>query len=360
LFDRHNGDIASGTKRTMTSTLKQEYKTVTYPLLFDDETEEGTLLLFGRPTASRILFMCAGFPDNHSCLISLARRFALAGNFVGVTCLPGLCKIRKLEGFTFDEWVYSTREALKKLRAHSRRPSASLTFVCHGWACLAGQMLTTRLLKDGFEDLIPNELVLLDVCMPPHPSVDTSSLDYPYSFIEALYTWLSIAAFTVNWAIAYLVFYYSSPDICVFFFLAGWKLQMWLDLSPLLPFGPDFDQICNRFSTKNQHLLMYSAYPNYYFLKTLLLRTGQLDTCHLPMDLTKTPILYLFGADKNVQFHSARTIAVLEEEFMSCRRSKAVSVANAGHWLHLQKEDVVYHEITKFLTNDCIRFQPFQ
>ncbi len=73
------GDITSGTKRTMTSTLKQEYKTVTYPILFDDETEEGTLLLFGRPTASRILFMCAGFPDNHSCLISLARRFALAG-----------------------------------------------------------------------------------------------------------------------------------------------------------------------------------------------------------------------------------------------------------------------------------------
>ena len=42
-------------KRTMTSTSKQEYKTVQYPISLDDETEEGTLLLFGRPTASRIM-----------------------------------------------------------------------------------------------------------------------------------------------------------------------------------------------------------------------------------------------------------------------------------------------------------------
>ena len=73
--------------------------------------------------------------------------------------------------------------------------------------------------------------------MPPHPSVDTSNLDYHYSFIEALYTWLSISLYTWTWAIAFLVFYYSSPDICVLFFLAGWKLQFWLDLDPLLIIG---------------------------------------------------------------------------------------------------------------------------
>ena len=105
---------------------------------------------------------------------------------------------------------------------------------------------------------------------------------------------------------------------------------------------------------------MYSAYPNYYFCKAFLLRTGELDTCHLPMNLETTPVLYLYGADKNVMFHSAKTLAVLDEEFMSCRRSKAVSVPNAGHWLHLQQEEVVYGEIVKFLTNDCIRFQPFK
>lgn len=342
----------------MTTMPKDDYKVVTYPI--PGEENGGTLLLLGRPTAKRLVFLCPGFPDDASTMLPLARRFS-HNCLVGITCLPGFDKIRNEGGYTFAEWVYCLREAVKTMRAHARRPSAKLTFILHDWACIAGQMLTTRLLEDGFDDLIPNELVLLDVCMPPHSSVDTSHLDIDFSFIETLYTCLSLLAYSLNFLITYCIFYYSSQDLCTFFFLAGWKLQNWVHLDPL--HWVDSDHIINRYSLYTQHnlqLLMYMTYPHFYLWRNFLLRKGELQTAHLPIDLVRTPILFLYGQDKNIQFHSPTTLAVLQEEFMSCRRSKAVEIPNAGHWLHIQQEQVVYNEIVKFLTNDCVRFQPFE
>jgi len=341
----------------MTTMAKEEYKTVTYPIPHDENG--GSLFLFGKPSSNRIILMCAGFPDDHSSMIPLARRFSLFSQcFVGVTCLPGFDKIRYKEGYTFQEWVYSLREATKVLRAHSRRRTAKLTFIFHDWACIAGQLLTTRLLEDGFEDLIPDEIVLLDVCMPLHPSVDISHLQIHFSFIESLYTYIALFAYSVTFATAFWISYYSSPDMAVFWYLAGWKIQMWMGWDPFNLV--DSNNIASRYLTLDQHHLMYMTYPHYYYWRNILLRSGELETCHLPIDLEKTPVLYIYGQDKNVMFHNATTLAVLDHEFMECRRSKAVAVPNAGHWLHVQQEEVCFQEIVKFLNNTCVRFSPIQ
>lgn len=190
-------------------------------------------------------------------------------------------------------------------------------------------MLTTRLLDDCFQDLIPNELILLDVCMPPHSSVDTSHLQIDYSFIESLYTWLALLAYSINFCIAFSIAYYFNPDMAVFTYLAEWKIQGWMGWEPHA--FVDETHIANRYLGLDLHHLMYMAYPHYYFWRNVLLWKGELETSHLPMDLHKTPVLFLYGKDKNIMFHSPKTLAVLEDEFMKCHRSKAVAVPNAGH-----------------------------
>lgn len=154
--------------------------------------------------------------------------------------------------------------------------------------------------------------------------------------------------------------------ICIFSamlqYLAGFYVaQNWLSQYPytsnldLVNLNLRFEVLYNT----NMHHLIYMMYPYYYFFRAkLLFWKGELRDCHLPCDLRKTPVLFLYGEDKNIMFHCPTTVALLNEEFLECRRSKAVQVRNAGHWLHLQQEEVCCEEILKFLTNSCVRFNP--
>ncbi len=46
--------------------------------------------------------------------------------------------------------------------------------------------------------------------------------------------------------------------------------------------------------------MVYTFYPYYHLFRALLFDDEGLDQGCLPLDLAKTPILYLYGEDKNV------------------------------------------------------------
>lgn len=99
--------------------------------------------------------------------------------------------------------------------------------------------------------------------------------------------------------------------------------------------------------------ILYMAYPYYYTWKAILCNSSELSGFCMPLDLQQTPILYMYGADKNIHFHDATSLALLhmllQQEEAEGRQSKAIEVTNAGHWLYVQQEDVCFHEIVKFL-----------
>ena len=70
----------------------------------------------------------------------------------------------------------------------------------------------------------------------------------------------------------------------------------------------------------------------------------------MPMDLKRTPLLYLYGTEKRVQFHGDICVKVLEREEKEGRSlSKVVAVEDAGHYLYVQKFDVCFDEVETFL-----------
>jgi len=318
-------------------------KTVTYPIPHDEEG--GTLFLIGKPDAPRIVLMCAGFPDNHSAFMSLAERLADKNCFVGVACLPGYDKMGWKDGYTFQDWVYCLQEAAKALRGKSTTVTpAKFTGIFHDWGCVAGEMFTSRAIANG--DLIPDELILFDVCVKPHPDADTSNLVLEESILGALYSFAVVFAYQIILAISFVLQRYISKHLAVLAYVVGFKIIGWLHLVPLG--DADNSYVLKRLETMDRHHLTYMAYPYFYFWKAVL-TPQDLQTCHLPLDLQKTPVMYLYGADKNINFHDPPSVALLQEEAKKGHRSKVVKVESAGHWLYAQQEDVCFEEISKFL-----------
>ena len=82
-----------------------------------------------------------------------------------------------------------------------------------------------------------------------------------------------------------------------------------------------------------------------YMFKALMFNKRDLAGARLPTNLENCPVLYLYGADKNVTFNHRQGIAVLEKH-PGCR---VVKVDGAGHWLSCQQPDVVEKQITSFI-----------
>ena len=322
-------------------------KTATYPIPHDEQG--GCLFLFGKPNAPRIVLMCAGFPDDHASFVSLAERLSEKNCFVGVACLPGYDKIGWKDGYSFQEWVSCMREAAKLLRSRSTTPTAKFTGIYHDWGVGAGGLFTSRALKDGPSNLAPDELVLLDVCMPPHPNADLKNLQVNGSILTAIYTFMVTLSYQTVLAKSFLLQRYISTVLAGLQFKLGWTVISWLHLIPCREVDMDYFQM--RINALGTSRFTYMAYPYFHLWKAIL--SGQMTKdagdFWLPQDLEKTPVLYMYGADKNIHFHDPTTEALFQREEAQGRRSRIVQVPNAGHWLYVQQEDVCVQEIAKFL-----------
>ena len=317
-------------------------KTVTYPIPHDEEG--GTLFLIGKPNAPRMVLMCAGFPDDHSAFLSLAERLAEKDCLVGVACLPGYDKIGCIDGYSFQDWVFCMQEAAKALRTNSTATDPKFSGIFHDWGCAAGELFTTRAIANN--ELIPDEIILFDVCIKPHPDTDTKNLELEVSMGSALYSLAVVLAYQSILAVSFLLQRYISKRLAVLQYLIGFKIIAWLNLVPLC--NVDNPYLQKKLESMDINHLMYMAYPYYYFWKSVF-SPQVLQDFHLPLDLKKTPVLYMYGADKNIHFHDPASVALLQQEEAQGHRSKVVKVDNAGHWVYIQQEDVCFQEISKFL-----------
>eukprot|EP00984_Skeletonema_dohrnii_P035594 scaffold35577_cov261-Skeletonema_dohrnii-CCMP3373.AAC.3 len=118
-----------------------------------------------------------------------------------------------------------------------------------------------------------------------------------------------------------------------------------LKLNPL----QDIDMFSGR--SKDLKHFLYMMYPYYYMFKVMLKESETFfDGKTLPLDLKETPVLYIYGAKKNVMFHDHRSVALLErEEKEGLSESRVVRLEESGHWMYCQQPEVCESEIRKFL-----------
>jgi pimeloyl-ACP methyl ester carboxylesterase len=327
-------------------------KIVTYPLGGDPSA--GAVFLFGDADAPNVALFCAGFPDDHENFLPFASRVASETKcLVGVTCLPGYddrddhpYTANKPDGYTFEEWIVAIRESAKCLKAESTfQGTAKLTGVFHDWGVLAGSQYTNHILEEGNDDLTPDQLILFDVLMPPHPETENK----PVAPKETLREKVLALSYRIAFAGSFAIRKFLSKTLANVCLVISFRLLVLLGLFPI--HAIDSKAVTDRKDPLSLDRVVYMTYPYYNIFKAMFAGNFKevFSGCCLPLDLTKTPVLYMYGTHKRVNFHDKRAYKLLEREAKEGRRSKVVPVDDAGHWLYLQQPDVCFEEVKKFI-----------
>jgi len=334
-------------------------KILTYPISADGNG--GAVFIYGDPKASRIAILSAGFADDHDIFLPFASRLAEeTDTLVGVTCLPGYddrddkpWNRHKKDGYTFDEQERAFREAVKALRSESEYeknqkinaydpPGKKLEVVgiFHDWGVVGGLMWCNRAIEDDSENA-PDKIVLFDVCTGPHRNMK----DLPFARKNTLSEEFVTVFYRIVFAITFLCYRFVGTGLAYAVHFLGLGVMSSFKIFPLLE--TDIDLLLSKPCPR----LFYMMYPYYKLLESLL--TGGMrdfKDASMPMDLKKTPCLYLYGTKKRVNFHEDISVKVLEREEKEERSlSKVVAVEDAGHYLFVQKFDFCFNEVKIFL-----------
>lgn len=307
--------------------------------------------------SDRVILMCPGFPDDHRGLSPLAGRLASTAScriLVGVMCLPGYeyppdLQQHPNDGYTFDDWVATIREASKVLRSYyhtSFRLSNStrrvvVTGIFHDWSVVAGLLWHNR--EDPANRV--DQLVLLDVLPMLHPQQqqsrsscsDSSSFSYnefcilAYQFCFAINFWL----------------YQHVPPLVIFCFqyLTEWTLTA----AKCFPVSVDDYRYLHTMgilpvTVDNCKRLGYMSYP-YRNIRRLRKSIFNLTTLPYDDDDCALPILFLYGGAKWVPLHDPTSLIWLQNS----KAGRVVHVETAGHWLHQTHLEVCGKEIRDFV-----------
>jgi len=344
----------------MTSTdrsLPPPRKIVSYSIA-DDETG-GALFLYGNPDSTRIAIFSAGYPDDHKNGQVFCSRLATEHKMlIGLMCMPGYddrpekpWKTHKKGGYMFTEMVAAVREGVKALRSESTNNDAKLTGIFHDWGVFPGLIWANRSLEDELTDS-PDDLVLFDVLGEPHKAHKN---DLPFAEKKTLYENIVTYTYRIILAIAFALQLHISQVLASIWFVFGMISLKIFKLSPTRKIDEEvFESGEKPIELKR---LIYMAYPYYNVFKAMFTHqeSNILSECSLTKDLKKTPILYLYGAEKNIMFHDNTAVKVLERETSEKRsKSNAIAVENAGHWLYIQQPDVCLDAIKIFLENSWV------
>jgi pimeloyl-ACP methyl ester carboxylesterase len=336
----------------------------------------GILHIYGEPSAAQdVILYCGGFPDGLEPISELAERLATTrdgqdrGCYVGVTCFPGFDNKTfneqkftgfKKSGFTFDEVTCCVRDAADLLfKEHAKSVSSStdeckttFTLMAHDWGAIIGHLFINRAIEErSFTQHKPDRLVMLDVLLFPHPKSNYKEKlrgreIYKPTTRDNLLALSYRAAFAMSFAA--LQYISEAVGLIVMAVLTTIVFSI-LKLDPL----QDIDNeqwIHNSYAKDLKHCL-YMMYPYYHMFKDMSKGSATfLDGKTLPLDLKETPVLYMYGAKKNVMFHNHRSIALLErEEKEGLSESRVVRLEESGHWMYIQEPEVCESEIRKFL-----------
>lgn len=294
--------------------------------------------------------MSAGFPDDHRPFVPFGSRLAKENDtLVGIICLPGYddreekpfrdhMKNRQ-KGYTLDEMSVCFREAAKALRSESTAKSkVKFTGIFHDWAVAIGLLWANRAIADG-SDNAPDELVLFDVLSPPHPSTHDIPPADKTPFLQTIPSWLYRVIFVVSFEIQRII----SNAIASFFFIFALTLLTVLKLGPTLKID---DETREKLGMPNLTHMIYMCYPYCNLWK----KTEDLKEACLPQNLSKCPVLYLYGTKKRGTFHDSSGLKLLQREHeKKMSKSNAIAVDEAGHYLYLQKPDICFDYVVKFM-----------
>ena len=343
-----------------------EPKVIEYPIPGNEKG--GILHIFGEKTSQKCILYVGGFPDGVEPFTPMAKRLASNGCCVGVTCFPGFDFGRynankpgsnyRREGYRFEEVVLAVREAASQLFGeynktdgkHFEYTNPSYTLILHDWGTVPGAMYANQVIADKelsiskrtlFTDHAPDRIVFLDVLLGPAPNMMDCTKHISRHTTREIVCYM---AYRGAAALSFLSHRVSKPIGAITYLIFGTLVQL-TGLSPTRAI--DNDMVGARITSfgRLSHKI-YMMYPYYYMFKALVINKKALAGAHLPTNLDKTPVLFLYGADKNVTFNDRRGMAVLEKQ-PGCRVAK---VDGAGHWLYCQKPDVVEKEITSFIS----------
>jgi pimeloyl-ACP methyl ester carboxylesterase len=347
-------------------------KVVHYPI--PGNPTGGILHIYGEPAATQdIVLYCGGFPDGLGPISELAERLAKTrdgqdrqGCYVGVTCFPGFDydtfneqKFNgfKKSGFTFDEVTCCVRDAADLLfKEHAKSESSTdeykttFTLMTHDWGAAIGHLFINRAIEERtFTQHKPDRLVMLDVLLFPHPKsnykeVLRGSGVYIPTARDHLFSISYRTIFAISFAMLQLV---SETFGLVALGILSSVVFKILKLNPL----SDVDSQHMKSCMKDPKHFLYMMYPYYHMYREVFKgSTSVFNSTMLPLDLKQTPILYIYGAKKNVMFHDYRSVALLErEEKEGLSESRVVRLEESGHWMYCQEPEICENEIRKFL-----------
>ena len=349
--------------------MAEQPKIITYPI--PGNAKGGLLHIHGKPSKN-IILCCGGYPDDHEPFTPLARRLASEEEcFVGITCFPGFDldaynKVKfdgyKRAGYDFDEVCASIREAVSQLfkQWKSNSPeehddvSPKFTVILHDWGVIPGLMFINRAIEEK-SPYSPNKIVLLDVLTMPHKDYKDipKQKDVPYPMRPSAYELAVAVSYRLAFASSFALLRFVSEVIGLINYAILYNILMLLRLNPTYGFDNEY-AVTRRAAQANSPLafychLVYKCYPYYYMFKCLIQRKG-FEDIHIPLDLKATPILYIYGKEKNINFHDWKSLAILEREEREKRSDcRVVAVEGAGHWMYVQKLDVCLDEIRTFI-----------
>ena len=353
-------------------------KVLNYPI--PGNPTGGILHIYGEPAAEQqdVILYCGGFPDGLEPISNLAERLATPrdvqerGCYVGVTCFPGFDNKSfneqkytgfKKSGFSFDEVTCCVRDAADLLfQEHAKSVSSSadeckttFTLMTHDWGAVVGHIFINRAIEEqSFTQHKPDRLVFFDVLMFPHPKSNYRELlrgceIYERTKRDSLLTLSYRIAFATSFAA--LKYISETVGLIVMAILSIIVFRI-LNLNPLQNFDGEHTKEC----IQDPKHFLYMMYPYYQMFKEIFKGDASVFVAAaLPLDLKEIPILYIYGAKKNVMFHDYRSVALLErEEREGLSDSRVVRLEDSGHWMYCQDQepDVCENEIRKFLKGD--------
>jgi len=302
------------------------------------------VFIAGRTGAPRLVMMQPGYPDTQETFAPLGRRLAAEADcLVALTCMPeydtladGRPLLRK-SGYTLDETALCLAQAIAVLRAESSTPGAELILVLHDFGVPTGLIYTNRALQgpDG-----PARVVCLDVLVKPQVEAESALSLIPGNtvrerVIHLIYRSLFATSYLLSCLSATLAaVYFSLGAIFCFGLLGRW----------LSPTGPLDSEPGKGGTVESPKALARMAYPYYQVFKEMIWPGAVRNEMQLP-PLSRCPVLYLWGEEKNTMFHTAEAVALLN----STKGCLAAPVSGAAHFLHRQQPDAVWARVCPFV-----------
>jgi len=327
--------------------------------------ENGVLLIFGDSSSPKMALLCAGFPDDHTVFLPFGKALSEQGILVGIMCLPGFddrpedgvpWESHPREGFSFDETAAAVREASKALKKFSTYPNTpEFTGIFHDWGVIAGTMWAHRLEKEakdnGAENILrPHKVIFFDVLA----SLSRNTSDrIPRSAVPSLSLHQKLCyIYQVVLAICSVTQQYLSRHLAAAFCISTFSLLNVTGLFPMQSF--DMKSRNAVYGDRKPGILRFMSMTYMYRNTFAPLLSGKkrkgLPWDPLHQDWKTTPILYLYGKDKNTIFHSNVSLAMLEREEREKRSlSRAVGIEGAGHFLYVQKQEECLKHVLGFI-----------